>query len=33
VIAAVGREAEHDPRGFRRACQAAVAKLAELEEE
>jgi hypothetical protein len=33
VIAAVGPEAEHDAKGFRRACQAAVARLAELEEE
>lgn len=33
VIAAVGPEAEHDPRQFRRTCEAAVERLAELEEE
>jgi len=33
VIAAIGPEAEHDPRGFRAACDAAQARLAELEEE
>ncbi len=33
VIAAVGPEARHDPRGFARACQSAVTRLAELEEE
>jgi hypothetical protein len=32
VIAAVGPEAQHDPQGFRRACEAAVARLAEVEE-
>lgn len=32
VIAAIGPEAEHDPRGFRRACTAAQRRLAELEE-
>jgi hypothetical protein len=33
VIAAVGPETESDPRGFARACQSAVTRLAELEEE
>ena len=32
VIAAVGPEAQHDPHGFTRACAAAQARLAELEE-
>ena len=32
VVAAVGREAQVDPRGFRRACQAAVQRLARIEE-
>lgn len=32
VIAAVGPEAEHDARGFRRSCEGAAARLAELEE-
>lgn len=32
VVAAVGPEAQMDPRGFRRACQAAVRRLAEIEE-
>lgn len=31
VIAAVGPEAEHDPQGFTRACEAALARLAEVE--
>lgn len=33
IIAAIGPEAEHDPRGFRRACTAAQRRLAELEED
>jgi len=33
LIAAVGPEAQHDRRGFDRACEAAVARLTELEEE
>jgi hypothetical protein len=33
VIAAVGPEAQYDRRGFRAACDAAQARLAELEEE
>ena len=33
VIAAIGPEAAHDPRGFRAACDLAQARLAELEEE
>jgi hypothetical protein len=33
VVAAVGPEAQHDPRGFRRACQAAAERLAEVEED
>lgn len=33
VIAAIGPEAEHDPRGFRWSCEAAVERLDELEEE
>jgi hypothetical protein len=32
VIAAVGPEAEANPRGFRRACRAARERLAGLEE-
>jgi phage-related protein len=32
VIAAVCPEARHDPRGFRRGCAAALARLNELEE-
>ena len=32
VAAAVGPEAQVDPQGFRRACQAAVQRLAEVEE-
>lgn len=32
VIAAIGPEAQHDPRGFRRACRTASARLNELEE-
>jgi hypothetical protein len=32
VIAAVGAEAQSDPRGYRRACQAAQQRLAALEE-
>jgi len=32
VIAAVGPEAQHDPRGFTRACKAAAKRLSELEE-
>jgi hypothetical protein len=32
VIAAVGPEAQHDPRGFSRACERALRRLAELEE-
>ena len=32
VIAAVCPEAESDPRGFRRGCTAALARLEELEE-
>jgi hypothetical protein len=31
VIAAVGPEAEHDPRGFRRACRDATQRLNERE--
>jgi len=33
VVAAVAPEAENDPRGFRRACQAATDRLAQLEED
>ncbi|MDQ2877253.1 MAG: type II toxin-antitoxin system RelE/ParE family toxin [Actinomycetota bacterium] len=33
VIAAVGPEAQHDPRGFSRACEQALRRLAELDEE
>jgi hypothetical protein len=33
VVAAVGPEAEHNPRGFLAACEAAQARLAELEED
>jgi len=33
VIAAIGPEAMHDPRGFGAACDAAQARLAELEED
>jgi hypothetical protein len=33
VIAAVGPEAEADKRGFDRAVRAALARLAELEED
>jgi hypothetical protein len=33
IVAAVGPEAEHDPRGFRQACERALQRLAELEEE
>jgi hypothetical protein len=32
VIAAVGPEAQVDPRGFRRACQTAMRRLAQVEE-
>lgn len=32
VVAAVAPEAQHDPRGFRRACNAAQKRLNELEE-
>jgi hypothetical protein len=32
VIAAIGPEAMHDPRGFTEACRAATARLQELEE-
>lgn len=32
VIAAIGPEAQHDPRGFRRACDTAAKRLSELEE-
>lgn len=32
VIAAVGPEAQVNPRGFRRACRAATTRLAALEE-
>lgn len=32
VIAAVAPEAQQDPRGFRRACKAAMERLSELEE-
>lgn len=31
VIAAVGPEAQHDRQGFTRACEAALARLAEVE--
>jgi len=33
VIAAIAPEAQHDPKGFRRACEAAAQRLSELEEE
>ncbi len=33
VIAAVGPEAESNPRGFRKACERAEQRLAELQEE
>jgi hypothetical protein len=33
VIAAIAPEAQHDPKGFRRACEAAAKRLSELEEE
>jgi hypothetical protein len=33
VIAAVGPEAEHDPRGFRQACKRALQRLEELEKD
>jgi hypothetical protein len=33
VIAVIAPEARSDPRGFRRACQRAVERLAELEED
>ncbi len=32
VIAAIAPEAQHHPRGFRRACRAAEARLSEVEE-
>lgn len=32
VIAAVGPEAQHNPKGFTRACRAAAQRLSELEE-
>jgi len=32
VVAAVGPEAQVDPHRFRRACQAAVQRLAQIEE-
>lgn len=32
VIGAYGPEAEHDPRGFKRACRAAQKRLDEVEE-
>jgi len=32
VIAAIGPEAQHDPQGFIRACEAATARLAEVKE-
>lgn len=32
IVAAVGPEAESDPRGFSRACTAALARLEDLEE-
>lgn len=32
VIAAISPEAQHDPKGFKKACQAAVRRLAEVEE-
>jgi hypothetical protein len=31
VIAAIGPEAQHDPQGFARACEAALARLVEVE--
>jgi hypothetical protein len=33
VIAAVGPEADQDRRGFKRACEDALARLKEIEEE
>lgn len=33
VIAAVGPEARHDPRGFARACDRALQRLGKLEED
>jgi hypothetical protein len=33
VIAAIGPEAKKDQRGFDRACQAAIERLAELEDD
>lgn len=33
VIAAIAPEAQHDPKGFRRACEAAAKRLSDLEEE
>ncbi|MGH3264039.1 MAG: type II toxin-antitoxin system RelE/ParE family toxin [Trebonia sp.] len=32
VIAAIGPEAQHDPKRFKRACGAAAVRLGELEE-
>lgn len=32
VIGAYGPEAEHDPKGFKRACRAAQKRLGEVEE-
>lgn len=32
VIAAIAPEAQHDPKGFKRACRAATTRLSELEE-
>jgi hypothetical protein len=33
VIAAIGPEAQHDLRGFRRACQLALERLEQIEED
>jgi hypothetical protein len=33
VVAAIAPEAQHDPKGFRRACSDALDRLSELEEE
>ena len=33
VVAAIAPEAQHDPRGFRRACQAAGQRLGDVEED